>query len=390
MPETADVVVIGLGAMGSAALHRLALAGVRAVGIDRFHPPHDRGSSHGESRITRLAVGEGAIYAPLVRRSHEIWRELEAQTGEQLMLTTGGLIMGVRGGSARHHGKDDFVSRTIAVAAAHGIAHEVLDAAAIAARFPQFRLRGDEWGIFEPSAGLLFPERCIAVQLRLAKVAGAVVHLGETVRSVRDLPDGVEVVTDRRVLQAGRAVVAAGPWMAGLTGPRLASKLRVFRQSLHWFATDAPDAYAPGRFPVFIWMHGAGDTDYMYGFPVLPGATAIKLATEHYAEAIDPDRIDPVVTAAESADFHARHVAGRLRDVTDRPVRSAACMYTVSPDSGFIVDTLTDTSNVLVASACSGHGFKHSAALGELLATRALGAATLPAAFALALYETTP
>lgn len=388
MAETAYVVVIGLGAVGSAALHRLALAGASVVGIDRFHPPHDRGSSHGESRITRLAVGEGEVYAPLVRRSHALWRELEAETGEQLMLQTGGLVMGVRGSNAQHHGRDDFVGRTIAVARTNAIAHEVLEAGDIAARFPQFGLRGDEWGLYEPSAGMLFPERCVATQLRLAAAKGARLHLGETVRSVRARQGGVTVTTDHRVVHADRAVLAAGPWVAGLAGPPLASLTRVYRQSLHWFAVDAPQAYAPGRFPVFIWMHGAGEEDYMYGFPALPGAGAVKLASERYAATVAPDLLERDVTADESAAFFARHIAGRLHGVTPRRVGAAACLYTVTPDSGFIVDWLPDNPNVLVASACSGHGFKHSAALGEMLAAHTLDTPGSPVGpFNLSRYE---
>lgn len=392
MVETADVVVIGLGAVGSAALHRLALAGVRAVGIDRFHPPHDRGSSHGESRITRLAVGEGTDYAPLVRRAHAIWRELEAETGERLMLTTGGLVMGGRGGQATHHGKADFIGRTIAVAAANGVAHEVLEAREIGARYPQFRLRGDEWGVYEPSAGVVFPERCIAAQLGLAARLGARLHVGEQVLGLARCGDGVAVRTDRREVQAGRAILAAGPWVGGLAGGALARLARVYRQTLHWFALAAPPAYAPGRFPVFIWMQGGGNEDYIYGFPALDGAGSLKLATERYRATVAPDAVERQVSAAESAGFHARHVAGWLDGVRPEATRAAACLYTVTPDSGFIVDTLPGLPAVLVASACSGHGFKHSPALGELLAGRALAASAAadPAsrgAFALSRFE---
>ncbi len=374
MVETADVVVVGLGAVGSATLHRLATARVRVVGIDRFHPPHDRGSSHGESRITRMAVGEGEVYAPLVRRSHEIWRELEAESGERLMLQTGGLVMGVRGDVATHHGKGDFIGRTIAVAQANHVPHEVLDATDIAALYPQFRLRGDEWAVYEPSAGVLFPERCISVQLGLAERRGAVLHLGERVVALRRLAGEVEVVTDRRVVHAGRAVLAAGPWVAELTGPALADVTGVFRQTLHWFEVEDPAAYATGRFPVFIWMQGGGNEDYIYGFPALDGATSLKLATERYGATVAPDAVDREVRVDESAAFFARHVDGWLGGV--RPVcsRTATCLYTVTPDSGFIIDSLPDLPAVAVVSACSGHGFKHSSALGEALATRVMGA----------------
>ncbi len=375
MAETADVVVVGLGAMGSAALHRLALSGVRAVGIDRFHPPHDRGSTHGESRITRLAVGEGAEYAPLVRRSHEIWRELEAETGESLFLQTGGLIMGSGSGVALHHGKDNFVQRTIAVAREHGIPHEELDAAEIGHRFPQFGLAGDEFACFEPSAGLVFPERCVAVQLRLAQARGAVLHCGERVSAVTDIPGGVAVTTGQRVIHARRAILTAGPWLPQLAGGRLGEVASVYRQVLHWFEAEDTAAYAPDRFPVFIWMHGTGEDDYFYGFPALPGSGLVKVATEQYAGAVDPDAVDRTVSPAEAAAMAHDHVAGRLHGVTATCARSATCLYTVTPDRGFIVDSLPGRPAVLVASACSGHGFKHSAAVGELLAGEAVEAA---------------
>ena len=374
MAETADVVVVGLGAVGCAALHRLALSGVRAVGIDRFHPPHDMGSSHGESRITRLAVGEGSAYAPLVRRSHDIWRELEAASGEELFLQTGGLIIGPSDGPASHHGKDDFVRRTIAVATEHAIPHEVLDANAIAARYPQFVLRGNEMACFEPSAGLLFPERCIAVQLRLATASGAVVHYGEAVTDIIDADGGVTIRTGQRVVHAARAILTAGSWLPGLVGGRMREVTSVYRQTLHWFPVHDPAEYAPGRFPVFIWMHGTADTDYFYGFPTLPGGCTVKVASEQYAGAVHPDEVDRKVSAIESKAMFGQHVEGRLRRVEAGVQRSAACLYTVTPDSGFILDSLSNQPNVLVASACSGHGFKHSAAVGELMARHALAA----------------
>ena len=373
MAETADVAVVGLGAVGAAALHRLALAGARVVGIDRHRPPHAFGSSHGETRITRLAVGEGAAYAPLVRRSHAIWRELEALSGEALFDQCGGLVLGPREAGPVHHGTDDFVRHTLAVGRANGVAVEELDAAEIGARFQQFILRGDEIGSFEPTAGMVFPERCVAVQLRLAEEAGAAVHVDEVVTGIESSAGGVAITTDRRVVHAGSAVLAAGAWLPGLAG--LGERAQVYRQTLHWFPVDDPAAYAPGRFPVFIWMHGHGEGDYSYGFPALPGAATVKVGTEHYAAAVDPDRIDRVVGAAETAEMFRRHVAGHLRGVGPAAERSSVCMYTVTPDAGFIIDRMEGQPNVLFASACSGHGFKHSAAVGELLAERALGEA---------------
>lgn len=372
MTETADVVVIGLGAVGSATLFRLARAGAQVVGIDRYRPPHALGSSHGESRITRLAVGEGADYAPLVRRSHAIWRELEEETGESLMLQTGGLIMGPASGAANHHGKDDFVRRTIRVAQESGVAVEMLDATEIAARFPQFGLQGDEIGCYEPTAGMVFPERCVDVQLRLAAGCGATIHFDERVLDIRTTPAGVEVVTDRRMLHAGRAVLTAGPWLPVLAGQSLAALAQVYRQTLHWFRADEA-RFSPDRFPVFIWMHGEHEEDYFYGFPALPGSRSVKVASERYADVVDPDTVKRRVEADESTAVFDRHVSGRLKDVSQDIVRSAVCLYTVTPDAGFILDVLPENPNVIAASACSGHGFKHSAAVGEQLAAQALG-----------------
>ncbi len=365
-----DVIVVGLGAYGSAVLYQLARRGIRAVGIDRFMPPHDRGSSHGETRITRLAVGEGDAYAPIVRRSHAIWRELEAESGATLMRTTGGLIMAPSGSAARHHGRENFVRRSLAMAARFAIPHEQLDADEIAARHPQFQLRGDELGYFEPSAGLLLPEACVATQLDLARRHGAITRLNERVVSLEQTQGGVRVVTDQGVLECEHCVLTAGPWLAGLMPPRLRQLARPFRQVLHWFAPELPAAYRIGQFPIFIWMHGEQEEDYFYGFPTIEGREGVKVASESYARDTDPDRLLRDVTAAESAAMHAAHVEGRLRGVTSRVTGAAACLYTVTPDAGFIVDNLPGQDRVLAISACSGHGFKHSAALGEAVAQR--------------------
>ena len=180
-----DAIVVGLGALGAATLYQLSQRGARVLGIDQFAPPHDQGSSHGDSRITRLAVGEGDEYVPFVQRSHAIWRELEARTGKPLMTTTGGLVLAPQGRVAEHHGKPDFVRRTIACAQRFGIAHALLDAPAIRARFPQFALQGDELGYFEPEAGFVRPEEAIAAQLEAAVASGAVVPSDVAVASFR-------------------------------------------------------------------------------------------------------------------------------------------------------------------------------------------------------------
>lgn len=369
----ADVIVVGLGAFGSATLWQLARRGARVVGIDRFSPPHDRGSSHGDTRITRLAIGEGAIYTPLVRRSHEIWRELEHEHGAELMRTTGGLILGAREGPSAIHGQADFVGHTIEVARQHGIAHEVLGADEIAARFPQFELRGDERGYFEPEAGVLRPERCVAAQIEAARRSGARILCDEPVVAIESAAGAVTIRTARDTYSAARAIVTAGAWVPGLAGGAYAARLRVMRQTLHWFQPEDPARYASPEFPIFIWIHGPGEEDSMYGFPIVDGRTGVKVATEQYRDTTDPDAVERDVSAAERRVMFERHVAGRLRGLTADSVHAAACLYTVSPDANFIVDHHPLVENVAVVSACSGHGFKHSAALGEALARHALG-----------------
>jgi sarcosine oxidase len=373
--STADVIVVGLGAFGSAITWQLARRGLRVIGIDRHTPPHAHGSSHGASRITRLAVGEGEVYVPLVRRSNELWRELEAQGHGSLYERTGGLIVGPRDGQASHHGKTAFVQRVIATAQKFGIALEVLPVGDARRRFPQFAFTEEELVYFEPDSGVLRPEACIAAQLAAARAAGAVLKLDEPVVDIAGSGSGATVTTARGRYHAARVVISAGPWVPGMAGGAWARSLRVLRQVLYWYAPQDPALYAPERCPVFIWMHGAGDEDYMYGFPMGDGHPGVKVATEQYRESTDPDTVNRSVGTDESDAMHATHVAGRLQGVTARCVHSAVCVYTVSPDSGFVVDRHPTLDSVTVVSACSGHGFKHSAGLGEAIALRVIGEA---------------
>ena len=346
--------------MGSASLYQLARRGADVIGIDRFHPPHDQGSSHGESRITRQAIGEGEEYVPFVLRSHEIWRELEAETGESLLFQVGGLLMTRESGGARHHGQGDFVGRSIAAAQRFGIAHEVLRSPEIQHRFPPFRLVGDEIGYYEPGAGYICPERCVAAQLNRARAHGADMRTGEIVLRIEPNAADVEVVTDRERYSAARVIVTAGAWAPALLGGEFAKRLGVYRQVLYWFAPDTPAAFAPGVFPIFIWIHGAAPTDHFYGFPLV--SEGIKLAREQFAETTDPEHVSREVSPAEIADMYATHIRGRLSGISDRCLRAETCLYTATPDSRFVIDRHPDSDRILVVSPCSGHGFKHSPA----------------------------
>jgi sarcosine oxidase len=367
---TADVIVVGLGAMGSAALYQLARRGIAVTGIDRFTPPHDRGSSHGESRITRQAIGEGDEYVPFALRSHEIWRELEAETGRSLFSPIGGLILG-RLTDAGIHGHADFVGRTIAAAKRFNIVHEVLVPAEVTARFPQFKLAGDETCYYEPGAGFLRPEQCIATQLDRARALGAAIRTGETVTRVAADAAGVTVVTTTATYSAARLIVAAGAWVPRLLGGVFASALGVYPQALYWFAPDDDAAFSPGRFPIFIWRHGPGEDDHFYGFPVV--GAGVKVATEQFVRTVDPDEPPEAPPEPGAQQMHDLHVRRHLIGVSARCVRAVACRYTVAPGFSFVIDRHPDWEHVLVASPCSGHGFKHSAAIGEALAERAIG-----------------
>jgi sarcosine oxidase len=358
-----DVIVVGLGAYGASALYQLSKRGAQVLGIDRFAPPHDRGSSHGETRITRLSNGESPHYTRLVRRSHEIWRELERETGAELLNQCGGLVISGAGAGSVHVA--DFFAKTVRNAEANGVAHERLDAAQIRARFPQFAAAEPEMGYYEPEAGYVRPETCIGVQLGLAeKKYGAQIRRNTEVLGFAERPDRVAVETAAETFRAQQLIVAAGGWMPQLPGGEFRDLLKVYRQQLYWFADDA-EAHRPGRFPVFIWETGA-KKEGIYGFPDIGGG--VKIATEQYDDEAAP--AEP--TAAQRQEIDAlvrRHLPG----VSWRCLRTAACSYTVTPDREFIIDHASP--RVIVVSACSGHGFKHSAALGEGLADMAQGRA---------------
>lgn len=362
-----DVVVVGLGAMGSAALYQLAKAGARVRGIDRFAPPHAHGSTHGDTRITRLAVGEGAEYVPLAVRSHELWREIEARTGEALLTVTGGVVLAVPG-SRGHHGAEDFLATTVATAQAHDIAHEVLDSAALAERLPPFALTGEERGVFEPSAGFVRPERAVAAQLRLAREHGAEIATGERVIAAGE----GRVVTDAGEHSAGTIVLSAGPWMAELR-PELAPLFTVTRQVLHWFDLE-PGTYEAHRdLPIFIWITGDGPEAFFYGFPAIDGPRGgLKVASEQFRATTTPATCSREVAPGESEQLHARLLASRLPGLRPRTVKATACLYTSTADSRFVIDAHPGDDTLLIVSPCSGHGFKHSAAIGEAVAQRAL------------------
>ena len=377
--EHPEVIVIGLGAMGSAVVYQLAKKGVKVVGIDQFTPPHGHGSTHGETRITRQAIGEGSQFVPLAMRSHQLWREIEAESGQTLLTTCGGLIIARRGSASQMHEQLDFLGNTIRAAEAFGIAHEQLDASAIASRFPQFILQGDEIGYYEPDSGYLAPETCVAAQIMLATRHGADIRFGEAVLRVARAGGQTIVETDRGSFTAGATVVAAGPWLPQLV-PALAELITVRRQVLYWFRAEtrppATVSHHQHDAPIFIWHWGEGADDVFYGFPQIGGNGSIKVATEQHAVSTTPDAVSRDVSEGEIAAMYSRHLAGRLRDVGPHCVKTATCLYTNAFGANFIIDRVPDMPDTIVVSACSGHGFKHSAAIGEAVATMAVSGQT--------------
>jgi sarcosine oxidase len=371
-----DLAVIGLGGMGSAALWRAASRGVRAVGIDRFEPPHDRGSTHGESRIIRTSYFEDPAYLPLLLEAFPLWRELERDSAEQLLTMTGAAMIGRR--------DSEVIAGALRTAEVHGLAHQVLTADQAARRFPQHRLHDDDVVFHERDGGVLRPEACVSSALHAATRRGARVITGTRVQRVEPHGDGVRVHTDGELIEARSAVVCAGPWASELL-PELPVPLWVERQVNIWFPVRDPDLYSPHRCPVFIREMPGGR--FIYGSPSLDGAT-IKLAVHHQGSRTDPNTVDRTISADDVGPLRD-HVSRWMEGVEPRPVRGITCLYTNTPDSNFVIDTLPNAPQVTVISACSGHGFKFASVIGDVavdLATQG-GSARPIAAFSLRRFE---
>jgi sarcosine oxidase len=373
--QRADVIVVGLGAMGSATAWQLAARGLDVLGVDRFSPPHALGSTHGDTRVTRVACAEGAAYVPLARRSHELWREIEAATGADLFTACGVLMVGPGSGLGSMHGTGDWIGASIDLAQRFEVEHEVLEGASARERFPMFAFEDEATAYFEPGGGFVRPEAAVASQLELARRAGARLALDTQVTGVRATSSGVEVDTaGGQVLGADRVVLSVGAWLPTLLDdPSVRDAFAVYRQELHWFDADPAwmDRVGPGELPVYLWSFGAGATDFFYGFPALDGAAGgLKVATEQFDVSTTADTVEREVPRAHARAMYEHCLRGRVAATTDRALRSVSCLYTVTRDSGFVVDEHPHLPNVLLVSPCSGHGFKHSAALGEAVAQR--------------------
>ena len=366
-----DLIVVGLGAMGSSALHQASRRGATALGIDRFAPPHIMGSSHGDTRITRNAIGEGESYMPFIKRSNEIWREIEAATGKTLLHQSGGLIIGGEEAAAFHY-QGDFVDESARIAEKFGIDYEIFSADELRRRFPLLKPRDTDRAYYEPSAGVLRPERCIDAQLELARQAGATIHTGERVTGYDIGAQGVTVASERSRYSADKLILSTGAWIGDFLPESHRAGIRVNRQLIHWFEAVDRRLFHPDRFPFVIWI-GDSLEDFWSVFPAPDdGLAGVKLVTEQYHSSTAPDAVSRVVTEDEAADMYHRLTAPRIKGLRDKQLRAEVCLYTLTPDEHFVIDFHPASERVVIASPCSGHGFKHSAAVGETLARLAL------------------
>jgi sarcosine oxidase len=357
-----DVLVVGLGAMGSAALYHLASRGSRVIGVDSLDPPHSLGSTHGRSRIIREAYFEHPSYVPLVRRAYENWAALERASGETLFRRTGGLMMGPP--------ESALVTGTLDSVSTHGIDVERLSANEIVQRFPAFRPEPEMIGVYEHNAGMLFPEACVRAYLRLAAEAGAEVRTQTRVLSLSRENGVVSAVTSHGVITAKRVIVAAGAWTRELMSTLgIDVPLTVERQTMHWLEpVDDSELLRPDHFPIAIIEHAP--TRMFYVMPNL--GDGVKAAIHYEGASTTANAVEREVAERDTApvlELAKRFVpsaAGRIRE-------SAACMYTNTPDLDFIIDAVQGMPEVVLVSACSGHGFKFASAIGEAVAEMSLG-----------------
>lgn len=352
--ERFDTVVVGLGAMGSAALHHLALRGVKVLGVDTFATPHIHGSTHGRTRIIREAYYEHPCYVPIVQRAYELWAQLEREIGEQLFVQTGGLMIGPPDG--------EIFAGALRSATEHGLAHTILEPRDVHARFPGFRVPEGAMALHEPRAGLLFPEKCVEAHLALARRAGASVRSGVTV-TAWEADDEVRIRTDAGELRARTLILAAGPWLPALV-PELELPLEVERQLFHWFEPAShPEWYDATHSPISL-IEYAHDR-FFATFPDV--GHGVKAGVHHEGEVIDIDAPRAPASEAEGAEMQAL-LARYLPQAAGRILDRATCVYTNTPDHDFVLDRHPEHPNVIIASPCSGHGFKFSSAIGEILA----------------------
>ena len=362
--KSADVIVVGLGAHGSASAWQLAKRGTNVIGFDAFKPPHTLGSSHGDTRVIRLVYAEHPDYVPMMARGYEIWRELEqalADDGDsiELLRLVGGLTMGTR--------ESENITGVKLAAQEHDLEFETLDPSEIRSRWPQFQPRDDMIGGFDPQSGVLFPEKCVAAHLNQAQKHGADLHYNEPVRRWHPDGEGVRAFTDSGEYTADQIVFSAGAWNPGFLS-KLKLPFRLERQVLFWFQpASSPELFEPENCPNHSWEYKPGGGLYVQ--PDFGGG--VKTAFHHGGEMFDdPVNLDRAVR--EEDEKSLRHaISDILPQLNGRVLKSAVCLYTDTPDYHFLLDWHPGHRNVIICSPCSGHGFKFSSVVGEIVADMA-------------------
>lgn len=365
--ESWDVIVVGVGGVGSAALAHLARRGARALGLDRFSPGHDRGSSHGETRIIRQAYFEHPDYVPLLLEAYRLWEALEQRSGERLLVRCGLLQVGPPNGVV--------LPGVLESARRFGLPVERLGRVETERRFPGLRVPEGHEGVFEPGAGYLRVERCVEAYAAEALRGGAVLRTGVAVRSWREVETGVEVVTETAretaTLRASSLVLAPGAWAPGLLG-RLGASLEVRRKPLFWLRTTSPRYRVERGFPTFLFELPDG---VFYGFPQLDDR-GLKVAEHSGGERVE----DPLEVDRSQREEDAARVRSFARtwlpDASHEVLRHAVCLYTMTPDEHFLLGRHPAASRVWLAAGLSGHGFKLTSVLGATLADLALDGQT--------------
>ncbi len=351
-----DVIVVGLGAMGASATMQLALRGRSVLGLDVHAPPHQHGSHHGESRIIRKAYYEHPSYVPLLERTFALWSDLEERSKQRLMTLTGGLMIGRPGG--------ELVEGVLESAKQHRLQHTVLSRQQLKERFPVFETDRDMVAVLEPDAGILYPETCVRSFLDLAKAHGAHLRTGEAVREWHAHPDGVTVTTDRATYRASRLALAAGAGLGELV-PALRGNLLVERQVvLHLKPREEAPRFRPDQLPIFCLEEP--DASFFYGIPDL--GNGLKVG-QHHAGATNrsANDVDRSINDQDIGNVRA-FLARRMPWANGSLGSSVVCLYTNTPDMHFAIDQLPGQPDVVVASVCSGHGFKFAPVVGEIIA----------------------
>jgi sarcosine oxidase len=354
-----DVIVAGLGGMGSSAAYHLAGRGERVLGLERHTPAHDKGSSHGQSRIIRLAYSEDPAYVPLVLRAYELWERLERETGEDLMTITGGLMIGPPGTKFFEGSKES--------AEMYGLPYEVLDAAELKRRYPVFEPTPETVAFFEKKAGFLRPEASVKAHLDRAASLGADLRFEEELLSWKPTESGVLVETASRAYEAERMVVSAGAWAPKLLAD-LGLPLEVTRQLLFWFDPKSSiESFFPDRLPIFIWEPEDGNSFYAIPAHDGPGGGVKAAFFRADGKQTDPETIDREVHD-EEVEFIRSYLARYVPDLDGDFLYAKTCMYTNTPDEHFVISAHPKYPQVAIAAGFSGHGYKFCSVVGEILA----------------------